>query len=267
MAAHHLPKDVWLKLRESYRSAPGAHHRAATFAGCSVGTATKAWVKGWPTDLDTEMQRPLSETIAEEQMHARARLQELEDETARLTAELEAKRRAEVSEKAKNDANASRIEEAKVIRVARGTVGDVLGGLANAARGALALGRKLEEAMAREAEAQNDPTKTFSLRDASTLVSLMKDTASAVKSITEAGHQAMQMERLLLGEPTSIVGHAHLRDITLDEAERRLAGAARALARAQRNPKLLPASASTVDAAPSSTENVPAVDAPLAKVG
>lgn len=264
MAAHHLPKEVWLKLREAYRYAPGAHHRAGTFAGCSVGTATKAWVTGWAKDLDPEMQRPLSETIAEEQMHARARLVELEAETAALAAELEARRRADVNEKAKNDANASRIEEAQLIRVARGTVGDTLAGLANAARGALVLGRRIEDAMRSHVDLMDQKGETFGLKDAKEIVSLLKDTASAVKSITEAGHQAMQMERLLLGEPTSIVGHAHLRELTIEEAERRIAGAARALDRAKRNPKLLPASASTVDA-PSS--NVPAVAPALPRTG
>lgn len=249
MAGHMLPKEIWLRLAESYRRAPGAHGAAKTFAGCSYGTAVKAWERGWPDDLDPDMKRPISEIVHAEQEHARARLVELEAQTAALTAELEAKRRADVAEKAKNDANASRIEEAQLIRVARGTVGDTLSGLANAARGALALGRKMEEALRAEAE---DTEKTFSLKEATALVALLKDTASAVRSITEAGHQAMQMERLLLGEPTSIVGHAHLRDITLDEAERRIQGAARALERVKRNPKLLPASASTVDAPTSS---------------
>lgn len=249
-----MPKEVWLVLRESYRLAPGGHSRASKLAGVGYGTAVKAWSLGWPNDLDTEMQRPLEVTIHEEQLAARARLVELEAKAAELTTELEAKRRHEVAEKARQDANVSRVEEAQLIRVARGTVGDTLAGLANSAKGALALGRKVEEAFRQLAE---DPGKTFGLKEAKEVVALLKDTASAVKAITEAGHSAMQMERLLLGEPTSIVAHQHLKDVTLDEAERRIAGAARALERVKRNPKLLPASMQTVEAAPA--ENVPAV--------
>lgn len=241
MAAHTLPKEVWLLIRESHRHAPGAHTRAAKYASTAVATVRKAWETGWPNDLDPDMRRPLKDTIAEEQEHARARLVELETETARMAAELESKRRHDVAEKARQDANVSRVEEAQLIRVARGTVGDTLAGLANAAKGALALGRKVEETFSLWAA---DTAKTLSLKEAKDVVSLLKDTAGAVKSITEAGHQAMQMERLLLGEPTSIVGHAHLKDVTLDEAERRIAASTRALERARRL-NLLPASAST----------------------
>ncbi len=257
MSAHQIPKDVWRKVLESFRSQPGHFAAAARAAGITIPTAKKLWEVGYPNDLDEEVRRPLKDVIADEQLEARARMAELEALTAQQAAELEASRRAAVAERARRDANASREEEARIIRVARGTVGDVLAGLVNSAKATLVVGRRMNALAEKWLEQQEQtPTLAFSPSELREVVEAQAKLASSTKAIVEAGHQAMQMERLLLGEPTAIIAHAHLQDITLEEAERRMAAAGRALERARRY-GLLPAGV-TVEAEPAK-EIAPAV--------
>ena len=52
---------------------------------------------------------------------------------------------------------------------------------------------------------------------------------TALRQSNDAAQKALEMERLLLGEPTQILGVAHMDAITIVEAEEKLEAASRAL--------------------------------------
>jgi len=211
-----------------FRARPGAFTAAAKAAGVSPATAKKAWETGYPND--PEPRRPIKDLLAEEQEAARARMVDLERQTEALTAELEAKRQAEAKAKALEDANSSRVKEAQMVRGARAgaqaliaTIGGVSGGVAQ-------LAVKVGKALQTLAQSP-DP---LTMKDMTELTRVISTLASAMRQATDAAKSTMEMERLLLGEPTAIVGHVHLTDVTLDEAEKRMGAAMKALERAKR---------------------------------
>ena len=55
--------------------------------------------------------------------------------------------------------------------------------------------------------------------------------ATALRQVNDAAQKALEMERLLLGEPTKLVGIQHLESMTMDEAEKHVAAAQRAFNR------------------------------------
>ena len=118
-----------------------------------------------------------------------------------------------------------------MIRFARGATMGLLVTLTNLSKGAARVGEGVKGAL-EKIGAQPE----ISARDAGHLVKLINTLATSLRQANDAAQRAMEMERLLLGEPTSIVGLAHLEGITtLDEAERRIRAAMDAVIHARQD--------------------------------
>jgi hypothetical protein len=154
-----------------------------------------------------------------------------EQEAARLL-ELRAKRALEAEQATQQvleDGGRARVEEARLVRANRlGTMA-----LANANARLLrvvgAFSRGLLEDLVVETP---DGDRTSPAVDSLTVkerLGLIRTIAQVVQRTAEASARAVQMERLLMGEPTSIVAHTPgpAADMTPEEAERWIAAAAR----------------------------------------
>lgn len=228
MPAHIISLEQHTKLLESFREHPGRLGAAARKAGISHITAKKYWEKGNPDAPDIRA-KPISQIITEEQEASRARMYDLQKQVDTLAAELEAKRRAENQAKAQLDATDTRVQEAQVIRMARGATQGLLVTLTNLSKGAAKVGVRIAKNLDRLA---NDPAD-MSRGEIVDMVRTVQTLTSALRQANDAGRQAMEMERLLLGEPTAITQHNHIVEVTVDEAERRIQAGLRALARAK----------------------------------
>ena len=229
--------EFFQRLVQGFREIPGHAAHAAEAAGCDRRLARKAWFDGirWASE-GTGARRPIKDIIEEEQAVARARLEEEAALQRKLTAEQEAKRQIEIKEKAARDATDSRVQEAQVVRLARGSAANLLASVGSISAGAAKVAQQVRAALDRLAAAIDPGTgeaKPLTLIECRSLVGLVNTLSTSVRQANDAASRAMEMERLLLGEPGSYVGVVNYDTMTLEEAERRVQFAARAFARAR----------------------------------
>ena len=204
------------KLLAAYREKPADHVYAAASAGIARTTAKKVWEQG----IDYMSVPPLRTRIKEEMTAARAGLldKRLEAEAA-VEAELvekKAVRAHEEAEKARADAIHTRRQEAEIVRNERSNVAGMIGIVGHLVKGALKQAAQIEK----EIEEGKDETTGIKLSLKDRLDGL-KNIGTLVKQCGEAAESVVKLERLLLGEPTDIVGVKRL-DVGTDEALKEL---------------------------------------------
>ena len=247
-----MTRDIAEALLESFRAAPGNGMRAARHAGVHKNTAYKAWrkglyVSGWP-----QYSTPFEDTIAEEQMEARARMVNDRATAERLAAEAEAKRQQQARLDTIKDKTDTRIAEGTLVRAARTTTGQALAALAQTGAGVAKVSqlvRKALEALVVTGDAGvvcvvHDPIafqkerstggdgyqylRAMGIAEAKGYTKTLATFATALRQVNDAAQKALEMERLLLGEPTKIVGIQHLETMTMNEAAEHIQAAQRA---------------------------------------
>jgi hypothetical protein len=219
------PEQV-TRLIQSYREAPGVALRAAAAAPCDPRTAKKAWDFGLPSTPGLE--RPIREQITEEQIATRARLEQQRATQEQTLSAEETERKRQARAAALNDATESRAQEVQMVRLARAGAMQLLGTLTQQARGAGKLGERL-----RQFQEQLAAKPELSIQEISAASRLINNMSTAMRQASDSAQRAMEMERLLLGEPTSILGIQHFEALTMDEAEARITAAQQALAHAK----------------------------------
>lgn len=217
-------------LLEAFREQPGVVRAAARKAGVRPETAHRAWHRGWP---DRKL-RPIKELV-EQEMLARRALRAEERDAAAAAEERDAKaseaRRAQEVERARLDAAASRKEEALLVRTTRRNLMALAGATAQLTDGSLKLAQSLRTRLLEMAA-----TGQVDVREG---VSLIRAIAAATKHGAEAARLVLQMERLLLGEPTEILGLRGAGDLSLEEHLERIDKAARAGERFKKRLRLI----------------------------
>lgn len=227
MAANRQITSVqYQALLTAFRDYPGNIARASRASGVDRRTAKRGWEQGWAVD---GRRVPIREIVAEEQAHARARVKELEDQVGRQTAEAEAHRRITTVSKALEDVTASRVQEAQMIRLARGATIGLFAGVATLTRAVPKIAVRVQQGLEALA-ASNEPVTTTEMLNLTRLTSQL---IVAVRQLAESGQRVMEMDRLLLGEPTSITRTEHT-EITMEEAAERIEAGRRALEYARR---------------------------------
>jgi len=191
--------ETWNKLLEAYREDPGNFSNAARHAGVQRRTARRAWDVGYPD-------RPwggksIRDMIRDEAELARSRTQlELEREELNEDKELlESERSAEA---ARQRAIAVRVEEAQLISGARAITMNAFASASKAAQGLSQAMTKLGGSLISKAMSADE----LSMKDMTALSALLRRYSSTLRELTQAGQTAMEMERLYLGEPTSVIG-------------------------------------------------------------
>jgi len=249
MPRRKLTKDYLDAMLQGFREAPGNARHAARTAKCTPKTARKAWNRGVPHCHWPEYHRPFAEIIAEEQMEARAKLQEAKETGQVQASAAEMQRAMEARAKALTDATENRVTEGKMVRAARNATLTTLAAVAQCSAGVAKVGAMVRKALEQlvvedgagvvcvvadpvQYAVAQDPVhlRALSIGEARSFTKTLASLGTALRQVNDAAQKSMEMERLLLGEPTSIVEHRHLENVSIEEAERRIAAAARAVA-------------------------------------
>ena len=221
-----ITEDRAARLLEEFRACPGSATLAARKAGFNYRTAKKAWEVGLMSCPNPQYHRPFKDIVLEEQREIRARIQREEKEASALVVTAEASRRQGVAAEVLTDVTKQRTQEEQLVRSARAATIVLLSNVTTMAAGATALGQKVRQSLEKHAKSEGD----LSINQTKDVVSLVGRLATSLRQLNDAGQKAMEMSRLLAGEPTSILGIQHLTDISVEEARQRMEAADRALA-------------------------------------
>lgn len=207
-------KEVHDALLAAFREEPGNVSRAARVAGCSRPTADKAWKHGFRNKVWARV--PLKDVLEEEQESARR---------ARIAQEIEAQRQEDERRiQQRIDAMKARDEEAQGAKASR----------TNAIGLALVVNRMLVAAQKAAEEIQsrvNQNLATIALKE---LRGLVADTARAIRHAESVMLLALQIERLVQGEPLAVVG-VRVDQMSPDQMLRQLEHIQRTITRAGRH--------------------------------
>jgi hypothetical protein len=214
---------MYQALVEGFRSAPGDFVKAAKLAGVDRRTALRGWELGWP-QKDFE---PIRTVFEREQVKARAA----------IVAQQAARRAAHLKEREDAIANAARAreQEGSIVAAARGAAGRLLTDLVKLAPAVGKLAEQLGETLRREAEAAARDPQNHAVA-AGRGMNLVSQFVTLEQRVITLAHEAMQMERLHLGQPNATVNVITSQtEMTMEEAEVRIEMAARALEGARRS--------------------------------
>lgn len=221
-----ITRDRAEGLLEEFRTRPGAATTAAKRAGFNYRTAKKAWETGLTSCPDPKYHRPFRDIVLEEQEEVRARIAREGKEASALAVTAEANRRGTVQQDAIADITEQRAQEERLVRSARAATILLLNNVTQIAAGSTALGAKVRQQLERHA----GNSAELSMNQCKDLMSIIGKLGSTLRQLNDAGQKAMEMSRLLAGEPTQIIGVAHLESIPMHEAKDRIAAAQRAMA-------------------------------------
>jgi len=208
-----ISEDEYRALVAFFRDNPGATKKAAVECKVSYNTARRAWNDGWPK----RKWDPISVVVAEEAIAARAAIHDAHIEKQRDQHAAELERGYEEAEKARQQVIVARRQEGEMVRGERANILALMGVTGRVLRGALAMAPKLEVQIRTGKDVDGKP---LTVRDQ---IDLLWKIARSVKLGGEAAHQIVQTERLLLGEPTEILGvKRDLDGLTEEDAIREL---------------------------------------------
>lgn len=213
-----------------YREQPANHlhaERSMKLLGLPVSrpTCRKAWLEGYPNE--TPPRRAIKDIVIEEQAATRASFHEAigeaSSDVAYKMAEAEARRLFEERERARLDVVSSRRTEAKIVRDQRANIGGLVSGMSPMIDAVRSLCESLKK----------DIAKASSRRklDAKAKMNLIERGTRVIKGATDSVQTILQTERLLLGEPTEILGTKNLGDLTEEDAIKELEEAGKVAAR------------------------------------
>lgn len=239
-----MPRNIlddwaWDRLIEAFRQRPGNASAAARHADVDPRTARRAWAEGIHWMKKDKFRKPIRETLLEEQEQARARLAMAEDLKAKTlaeeTARLEAERKSVVTARAADDRAETRVQESQLARLCRGSTIGLAASLAKMSKGVVDLADRLKETLDAVAQATNPDgsARSLTLSEAKAAVGIVGRYATMCKQANEAARNIVETERVLLGEPTAILGVKRIDEVTATEAEARLQAAQRAFERAK----------------------------------
>jgi hypothetical protein len=208
-----VSRAAYSRIVAAYRDRPGNATAVAAAAGVSRHIAERAWIRGWRNRDRSWWGRPVRDVIAEEFTVARAML------SPRAPSE-DAKTRAAIVQvvgDARSDLAQSRALQGRSARMARTSGLALQGVLAKLLQGASLVAARLQPMLA---------DGTFSARES---MAILRSIAWITREANAAMQIADDLERRALGEPDAILGIAAV--MTVEEAERELAEAAKAYAR------------------------------------
>lgn len=210
MAKARRTQELWGRLVEGFRQAPGNASAAGRFAGVDRKTARNAWENGWK---ERPWARPIKDILADERQTAMARAAELERKRHEAALADQEAARKESIEAAK--------QEALMLRAGRA---DVLGILANAnnlAPTMRALGDIVRAAVLDE-HGRPLPNPDISPREA---MKLIERHASVTSKAIDAAEKLIERGRVERGEPGQIIGITPTKELDFVEAGEELEAA------------------------------------------
>lgn len=228
-----ITPDFYDALVDCFREFPGNANRVQqevkkdprSNGTCGWKTAHKAWNDGWPV----LQLKPIKDVIHLEEVTAR-RL--LEKERQKSEEEILAAATSDetlMREKAREDAIIARVAETRLVREARQNAIELLSNSKELLRGFGKLAPRIVRHL--------DKMKIETDEDVERAARVLWRVATSSRAATESGMKVLQMERLLLGQPTEIIGIKDVEGISDVDALAELDAAARAAERVRERRK------------------------------
>lgn len=225
MPKRHISREQWQALVAAFRTDPGNINAAHKATGLDYHFCRRAWEKGIAWSTFPDARSPIRTLIEEENERKRAAL--VREEAAVATG---------VRHDARTDAEATKLAEAQMVRLARASTTGLLVSLTKISAGAAQVGDAVTEALKTVLHVTDKDGKPrpLTMQEVRGLVGLLARVGQTVRQVTEAASKVIEAERLVLGEPTHILGVVHrVEDLTQEEADRRVQAAVRAFERAK----------------------------------
>lgn len=233
-----ISQEQYQDMLASYREDPSNYNKAANSSGCTWATAKKAWLEGWP---DLEMPA-IHDVLQGEQHAARAKLQRSKDQD-----DTEALKEAE---EARNQAISARKDEGRLVELARKSAAQGLAtthALSESARSlAMALLPRLDLEVQTLQQWTRYETQVLHAGDAADnkplrdgweptkVLSTIRTITELMRQMSAISKETMELERLYLGAPTTVIGLTAVGpgtepELTMAELEARIYAAAQAV--------------------------------------
>lgn len=208
---------------DAFRETPDNFNAVAKTTGCTWRTARKAWEKGWPRHNFP----PIKEVLELERLEARADRKAADDARLAELREQEDVNEAQIRAQARRDAIAARAEEAKMVKAARRSAVSLLEASRKLADGVADLAPQVRDAIKTLVVSAKDPD----IDQIERIAKLLWRISISTRASSQTAFQILQAERLLLGQPTDIIGVTDLDRMGPDEAMAELENAAKTLER------------------------------------
>lgn len=192
---------TWNRLLECYREHPANVAKASEAAGVEVRIARKAWGSGWNGSYPS-----IQSTLLDEEVQARARIERDGAQRAQAVRYAAIQEDVDRVKAAQAQAIKARTEEGQLVTFARANVLLCLNASSRLVSALGTVGDKVGQLVTQGNITADQYTR------------LLRATAMTVHASVKAGQTAMEMERLLLGEPTKILGLQGV-GTTRDQAE------------------------------------------------
>jgi len=225
MPKRHISREQWQALVAAFRTDPGNINAAHKATGLDYHFCRRAWEKGIAWSTFPDARSPIRTVLEEESSHKRAAL--VREEVAVATG---------VRKDARDDAEKTQLAEAQMVRLARASTTGLLASLVKISAGAAKVGDAVADSISSLGAVKDEKgnPRQLTMQEVRGLVSLLARVGQTLKQVTDAAQGVIESERLVLGEPTQILGVVHrMDDITQEEADRRMQAAMRALDRAK----------------------------------
>lgn len=224
MGRRAITPDYYDSIVDAFREDPGNYSAAAKRAGIGRNTAKRAWNDGWPDKGFP----PVEKTLELEQLEARkdraaadeARIDELREDQTVTDAAIRAK--------ARRDAIRARGEEGRMVKAARVSAINLLESAQKITASINDIAPKVAQAV-REIELEGATVKEI---DA--IGRILWRLSISTRAGAATAWNILQAERLLLGQPTDIIGITDMDNLDEADAMKELEEAAKALERVKR---------------------------------
>jgi len=221
-------RTTYESLLDAFREIPGNVSAAARSAGVGRETARRAWLRGW-----TDRHLPaIKDVLREEQVLARSRRQAAVLMAAESADAGEGRPAGEAGPPAtgdaaarmlaKDDAVATREQEGQMVKLTRANTIALMSAASRLISAGIDKARELETKL-KTGAAVLTPSETMRF---------MASLSSVTRNAAECAKMALEMERLLMGEPTAVIG-IDASNMSLEDAARTIEIANRALERAR----------------------------------
>lgn len=214
MSISTMPHEKWLALVNAFRIKPGSVNHAAKVAKTTRKTAHRAWESGYPDMIPIRL--PIKVILQQEEEAQRAKVAQVVNETEAFAAALR--------DDVRNDALDQYQRTTRMVKAATITANNALAsvGQLNKVAAALAeLAPRLAERI-KEAVQQDELDPIQALAALEKISNFTQKITATSNAATTQGAKAVEVERLLKGDATSIIGvkETLAEPISAEEAKR-----------------------------------------------
>lgn len=210
---YQITQEKWDLALQSFRDATPPLRGAFKLCTQNAKIDHKTAKKLWERPCQYLGQPPIKEIIAEEQLATRAGVIDAIEAAAHDQTAAQQDRAYHEAEKSRADVIKARRQEAEMVRAQRGNLMALISVTGRVLRGIIKRATVLEKALAEGVDPATGKPLTLKAQ-----IDMMWKVNRMVSQTATASADVIKMERLLLGEPTEIVGTMDIGDMSEEQA-------------------------------------------------